>query len=464
MASLFSKPYLSGFAAPRRTTSFFATLKDKKYEELSNPLSAISTDTILKSTGLNTFSKSASDNPNQVPGVTIDEDESCPNDKNIIKNLISNEFQYGTGKKYHDFIPPAVTLKDEKGQTSLKCSPHDATSLMSPTLPPSKNWRSFKPIATPLKRVVEKAMKPVKPRAETFIAPHMFVNHRSLKRAASLTLPLPDNYDEFLTIEEKRQFAQIIKEKNPDAILDTFSENPENAVKETAYQNVNEDVEVLMSAKKAPIRKTTKPKRVVPSEDYTSDDSESNAEKDLKKKQNSKSTVRKLKSSKSEQTKSSKLEKADKPAKDEKNGWESKKIQKAAVGGNQNYRAYNLKSKGKGHSNVKFGKNKFKKTKKLSSYSYKASDEQYLLAGYEDETAQDQIEDVVVEGKAPEIDSSQFIVKHENACKESSSEYSYLCSISNKYELLEENVQINLLEALKSFTGHSSFRNGKQIL
>lgn len=498
--------------------------------------------------------------PALVPGVTIEEDEPSGNDKNVIKKLVAQEFHFGISSnksKMSATSPndsyvsiPSITVQDhheniqkERKTASaadlglLKSSkPSPVAKLKSPRpgtlqspLPPSKNWRIFKPIATPLKKVVENAMKPAisKQRADTFIAPHMFVNHRTLKRAASLTLPLPSNYQDFLTKEEERQFADIIRSQDPNAVPDegekvssandvietimddevmfTDTKNclkPVVTAKPTMKDHGSAVVESIPSSvarlsAKPRARKGSVPPRSPLSEDYgtvdigSSSNSSAGEEDDeeveeVRPKRKQANPTRKSTASPKRATKTSAKSakpstKSESAATSIASGWNSKSNSKASVrGGNQNYRAFNLKPKKGGgsrsnQSSSKFGKNKFKKTKKLSSYNYKASDMQYLLAGYEEESnAAGQSDDVVVDGGTLRVvDPSSFIIPKSGAgvaaeqekdlplcANEDAEGESVVCAISDQYEPCQEKVEINLLEALKILTGHTSFRDG----
>ena len=512
--------------------------------------------------------------PALVPGVTIEEDEPSGNDKNVIKKLVAQEFHFGISSsnkcKMSATTPnentfstsvsiPSITVQDhhenieKESKTApaadllglLKSSkPSPVAKLNSPRpgtlqspLPPSKNWRIFKPIATPLKKVVENAMKPAIPkqRADTFIAPHMFVNHRTLKRAASLTLPLPSNYQDFLTKEEERQFADIIRSQDPYAVPDegekvaSANDEIETTMDDSGvFTDTKNCLKPVVAAEPAmkdhggvvvePIpssvarlsgkpraRKNSIPQRLPLSEDYSTvdigssssssageeeDDEEADMEvEEVRPKRKQANPTRKSTAPPKRAAKTS--AKAAKPsAKSESastsiaSGWDSKSNSKASVrGGNQNYRAFNLKPKKGGgsrsnQSSSKFGKNKFKKTKRLSSYNYKASDMQYLLAGYEDESnAAGQSDDVVVDGGTLKVvDPSSFIIPKSGAgiaaelekdrplcANEEADEESVVCVISDHYDPCQEKVEINLLEALKSLTGHTSFRDGNLL-
>lgn len=446
-----------------------------------------------------------------IPGVTIDEDEQASKDVNAIKKMISNEIHFGTRRKAKfsktvsspNILSPqfqkAKLLADktalgkdenpQKGQDSPFLKP--CKPFQSPDLPTAKNWR-HKPIATPLKKAVEKAMNPQPCSNSSFIAPHTFVNHRSLKRAQSFTLPIPVNYQEFLTKEEELKFASIINETCPndptlaadDSIKqpdDLEENNLENSIQSPALPPAPD------SSSKPPKRKTTKPKRIAASsseeseEDYSSmevSDSSDGEEEQQKakptkavKKATEKKTRKKTPVKRKPSNSTKPKEKPDTMGESSKqSGWDSKKTSKNASG-NQNFRAFNLKSKkgGKGSVPKGFGKSKFHKTKKLSSYNYKTNDQQHLIAGYEegavllDQVVDDRV--IVDEASKVNVDPSEFFTKQVVPNNEEMQEENgpSICTISEKFGGIEQQPTVDLLAALKSLTGLSSFRKGTHL-
>jgi hypothetical protein len=147
-----------------------------------------------------------------------------------------------------------------------------------------------------------------------------------------------------------------------------------------------------------------------------------------------------------------------KPSIELSNGWDSKKVA-IKSGGNQNFRAFNLKPKKGGGSRAsgasRFGKNKFQKTKKLSSYNYEKSDGNYLVAGY-DENEEEGIDTISTNFvQLKESDILKFILIDP---VDPSNE---LCEISPKYGVKEKTF-VDLNQALKTLTGYEKFRQGQE--
>lgn len=465
------------------------------------------------------------------PGVTI-EDPEISLKKTVVENKgFGNSFARSARNPKNPLASNPFSKQDSKSQTSqfqkvvndLKKSQSKQDHEKSPTSLPQ--WRASKPKSTPLKRAVEKAMSiGVKP-AEKFVLPNQFVNHRTLKRASSFNLPLPANYQEFLTKDEELNFADIIQSSQNSSTVgimplleDAMSVEP-LALKEEQISNSSGDfglqsehhtntgtrtsqslpvvlqiARTMQSANNAEstdtmkakwTRKSKTAKRFVKPDSDNEFDSQSESfvenESDISEHsgEEAKSIAKGNAVSKPPKVpkllkKISKVKKAQTTKKDPKppsssrssvagvsatSGWDSKKVA-AKVGGNQNFRAHNLKQKkgGGARASVKarVGKNKFQKTKKLSSYNYEQSDGNYLIAGYGEieEEGMDSIADIALE--LSEADISKFIVTDPSGDVSNS-----LCKISSKFGV-GENVFADINAALKFLTGYEGFRQGQE--
>jgi hypothetical protein len=433
------------------------------------------------------------------PGVTIEESEDS------LKKIVADNKGFGNSlaRVNSNFSNPfaksgSKTSQFQKVVSKLKNSVTKQEIQKSPSeLPASIQWRGSKPKSTPLKKAVEKAMSigvvGVKP-VEKFVLPNQFVNHRTLKRASSFNLPLPTNYQEFLTKDEEKSLAHIIHPESGQ-VEDTPTNNTEPFFgtemttklwsiesqdyakqMETVIPNLpNNVVDSSKPAKKT--RKSTVPKRYIkPDTDNEFDSqSESFIEKGSDQEPDSGEeieTQEKVKAAPKPKSKKRSEKAKDKVPKKKSSaltskittetlistGWDSKKVAVKA-GGNQNFRAFNLKAKKGGgarsSAKPKFGKNKFQKTKKLSTYNYEKSDGNYLVAGYEEREEQELDNSLIILPELKEVDTSKFVFA------DSADPGTDLCEISQKFGVGEK-VFVDINQALKTLTGYEEFRQGQE--
>ncbi|KAJ2993752.1 hypothetical protein HDV02_002088 [Globomyces sp. JEL0801] len=312
--------------------------------------------------------------------------------------------------------------------------------------------------------------------ARTFVQPNQNINSRILKRHNSYTIgDLPTNYSEFLTKEEERKFQSIIKLANnePEShipVVEIAEDRIDNQRSKCLAQSEPKRIAAPKIKHPTKIRKNDQSSVINSIEDFSdmsTDDYQPHSsnskrhtivssdsdgiEEELKPVMSKKvKTVKRLKASPKTDSKNDLINK--KPVE---SGWNNSAGKKPT--GNQNYRAFNLKSKYKGKSSssgasYKVGQSKFHKTKKLSSYNYSKSDGNSLLAGYNDET----VGLADVDGQQSSSISGSlkidFIFSEPNTS---------LVPVSSIYTSPSENVYVDLDMALESLTGFKTFRFGK---
>jgi RecQ family ATP-dependent DNA helicase len=350
--------------------------------------------------------------------VTIEEEENgSKSDRTIIRKMIGD---------FHKRTLPT----SRNWASSPKLSKSTNTTLSRSPLhsePPSLE-RSEPSLAIPYP-----AKSPTFSRAKTdtfLLPPGRFRNNKELKRQNSLTLgELPKNYREFLTMEEVANFSRLIEE-----IDDAFEPSTE-AVATSCDLTRSEKGETALQLREDIAGPNEFASRDVETETVETTTEGETITKSRRKSSKSKDSVDRN----SNQPESSRKKARPKVTND--SGWNSN-------AGNQNYRAMNLKPK-KGHGRKLIGKGnqRFRKLKSLESYNYRNSDEQYLLAGYQDlvegavEEAHEKLEDKVV--------TLDFLGDQEGAIR-----------IDGIYG--NQPCYIHMGKALNQLTGYTQFRNGQE--
>ncbi|KAI8901459.1 hypothetical protein BC833DRAFT_617614 [Globomyces pollinis-pini] len=315
--------------------------------------------------------------------------------------------------------------------------------------------------------------------ARMFVQPNQNINSRILKRHNSYTIgDLPTNYSEFLTKEEERKFQSIIKLANnePEShipVVEIDEDRIDNQRSKCLAQSEPKRIAAPKIKHPTKIRKNDQSSVINSVEDFSdmsTDDYQPHSsiskrhtivssdsdgmEEELKPVMSKKvKTVKRPKASPKTDSKNDSINK--KPVE---SGWNNSAGKKPT--GNQNYRAFNLKSKYKGKSSssgasYKVGQSKFHKTKKLSSYNYSKSDGNSLLAGYNDET----VGVADVDGQQSSSISGSlkidFIFSEPNTS---------LVPVSSIYTSPSENVYVDLDMALESLTGFKTFRFEQRLV
>ena len=128
----------------------------------------------------------------------------------------------------------------------------------------------------PAKQVVEDAAS-----VKDLIRPNKFVNSKALRRASSRTFSLPNNYQDFLSTEEREAFADVIKEIEHPARCQSSLPFTEEPVEDIAESQTNPSDSCQKPIPKKKVTRSTKLKKSVPQGDYSSsDDSDSGDDTD----------------------------------------------------------------------------------------------------------------------------------------------------------------------------------------